>query len=730
MVNKPSQLLRRIFFPLTFLSLFLALPAHATLYEYYQEQGGTLPSIEERAKTAGAFGMFPYTGTAAQNNALERLLRGYQAPKDDGLVGFGVASDYETTLAQSMTSNQTYLVVSSLLTRDGQTVSLANLNASKVYLTLEPGGSKEEFVMCTGVSTTLNRFDGCTRGLSGIGTSTASVAANMRSHIAGSKVTMSNVHYVYNEYVDRDTAQTIGGLKTFSVIPRIPTTTPTDPSEVVSFAMLASTSFSGTVNASTLVKGIVQLPTENEYNSGTVTGTTGALLVSTPAWNLAYSDHHFSNDLQYGQSFTYGDVLFVASSTNKWNKALATDATVLNKIIAVAFDTAATNTSARVLFPGSIVYSGSGFTVGGPVYLSDTGVASVSPGTNRVSIGVALSTGAWVFNPDANFISSAVTSTPNFIPVATASGTLQRNWIPWKFGGDGSDGPLSISSGTTTLNLGAAAFVVKNYTTIGITGTGVLNFSNPHANGTIIILKSQGDCNLTSSAVPFLDASGMGAAAGASVAATSGSTNGNAGTAGLSGLLNTWASSGGVVAAATTLTGGQIVPYVGRTSAAILKYYQAFVGAGGGSGAAQDQVASTATSGAGGRGGTTLIIECNGAWNFTTSNGISVAGKNGSNGSYAGTRGFAQGGAGGAGGFFLGLYETLTANSGSVNSAAGSAGTGVIVVGAGTSDNTGPSGAASGANSGSSASPAGVNAVGAPAASGNGTSLITKNTEF
>lgn len=728
MENKLSQLLRRVAFSATLLFLLVAVPANATLYQFYQEKGRQLPSVAERSQLASTLGMREYTGTVSQNLLLEQYLRANT--EEDQTIGFGVASDYETTLAQSMTSNQTYLVVSSLLTRDGQTVSLENLNASKVYLTLEPGGSKEEFLMCTGVSTTIKRFESCTRGLSGIGTSTASVSANMRAHIAGSKVTMSNVHYVYNEYVDRDTAQTVGGLKTFTTIPRIPTSTPTDPSEVVSFGVLASTSYSGTVNASTIVKGIVELPTESEYSSGSVTGTTGALLVSTPAWNLTYSDHHFGNDLQYGQSLSYGDVLLVNSSTNQWNKALATDSTVLNKIIAVAFDTAATNTASRVLYPGSVVYSGSGFTIGSPVYLSDTGVASVSPGSNRVSIGVALSGSAWLFNPDSNFISSAVTSTANFIPVATASGTLQRGWIPFKFGGDGSDGPLSISSGTTTLNLGAAAFVVKNYTTIGITGTGVFNFSNPHANGTIIVLKSQGDCNLTSSGVPFLDASGMGAVAGTAVSATSGGTNGNSGTNGLSGLLNTGGSAGGVVAAATSLTGGQVSSYVGRTSAATLKYYQAFVGAGGGSGAASDQAASTATSGAGGRGGTTLILECNGAWNFTTTNGISVAGKAGSNGSYAGTRGFAQGGAGGAGGFFLGLYESLTANTGSVNSAAGSAGTGVLVIGAGTSDNTGPSGAASGVSGGSTATSAGVNAVGAPAASAAGTSLITKNSEF
>jgi hypothetical protein len=253
MENKIFQLLRRLLFPLTLLSLLVAVPAQATLYQFYQEQGKPLPSLAERSQLASTLGVRSYTGTASQNALLENYLR--SNIEEDQTIGFGVATDYDTTLAQSMTSNQSYLVVSSLLTRDGQTVSLANLNASKVYLTIEPGANKEEVVVCTTVSTTVNRFEGCTRGLSGVGTSTAAVSANQKTHIAGSKVIMSNVHYVYNEYVDRDTAQTVGGLKTFTTIPRIPTSTPTDPSEVVSFGVLASTSYSGTVNASTIVKG-------------------------------------------------------------------------------------------------------------------------------------------------------------------------------------------------------------------------------------------------------------------------------------------------------------------------------------------------------------------------------------------------------------------------------------------------------------------------------------------
>src|ERR1035437_3459937 len=52
-----------------------------------------------------------------------------------------------------------------------------------------------------------------------------------------------------------------------------------------------------------------------------------------------------------------------------------------------------------------------------------------------------------------------------------------------KFGGTGADGALAISSGTTTIDCANAAKVIKNYSSISITGTGTLAFSNPNTNG-------------------------------------------------------------------------------------------------------------------------------------------------------------------------------------------------------------------------------------------------------
>ena len=297
------------------------------------------------------------------------------------------------------------------------------------------------------------------------------------------------------------------------------------------------------------------------------------------------------------------------------------------------------------------------------------------------------------------------------------------------FGGDGSDGALSISSGTTTISLGNAAVVVKNYTSISITGTGKLAFSNPNTNGTFIILKSQGNVTITSSAT-CIDASNMGAAGGAAATATGTIKAGNAGTSGPSNLFKNNNGTGAGTANGAVGTGGAVASFLYTSVSQVLnKYPTAFVGAGGGSGNANNgpDPGNTATSGAGGTGGGCLIIECGGAWNFTTSNGISVAGQNGGNGSVTGAN-RASGGGGGGGGYCLVLYKTLTSNSGT------------IVVSGGTGGNNAANNSSTNGNGGGgggSATNAGANGLSAQASGakdggdgGAGISSVIQNTLF
>lgn len=233
------------------------------------------------------------------------------------------------------------------------------------------------------------------------------------------------------------------------------------------------------------------------------------------------------------------------------------------------------------------------------------------------------------------------------------------------FGGDGSDGALSVSSGATDIDLGGEQIVVKNYTSISITGTGSVTFSNPHSNGTLVIFKSQGNVTLTSSATPMIDLRLIGANV-ATAGITwfgSNSTGGGTATATLSGAA------GGTQATAYFNT---LMAYTGT------KYFS--VGSGSGTGSDGLTGSPAGAGGVGRRGGGAMILECNGNWNFTTSNGISVAGTNGENGA-SGTGAGAGGGGGGGGsaaGSFLAIYRTLTANSGTVNVSGSTGGTGGV----------------------------------------------------
>jgi len=325
--------------------------------------------------------------------------------------------------------------------------------------------------------------------------------------------------------------------------------------------------------------------------------------------------------------------------------------------------------------------------------------------------------------------------------IADSSQSVGIRWgSSGKFGGTGADGALAITSGATNIDLGNAAVVIKNYTSISITGTASLTFTNPHANGTIIILKSQGNVTLTSSATPMIVASSLGASGGSGGDKASGGdttgTDGNTGSDGKSVISFYKTNAGGGKTGGNTQTpgtAGAIASFdvLQFTSQILAKYPNVIPGAGGG-GAGADKSAGTgsAIAGDGGRGGGSLIIECAGAFNFTTSAGISVAGANGDNASA--TAGdsltvFSGGGGGGGAGICLIFYNSLTANSGTITVSGGTGGN---------TSNTGEANSAAGGGGGGSAFAVGVAGTSAGNNSqsggngGAGTSLVAANTEF
>lgn len=295
------------------------------------------------------------------------------------------------------------------------------------------------------------------------------------------------------------------------------------------------------------------------------------------------------------------------------------------------------------------------------------------------------------------------------------------------FGGDGSDGVLSVTSGTTTIDLANASLVIKNYTSINVSVGATLTFLNPATTGTVVILKSQGAVTIAGT----VDARGFGAAGGAAVASAAAAQSGNPGTnTGTVFTLyssgNTYGNGGGVSAGGVGGTALSNPTYYGFTEEFIALRGPVLVipGSGGGSGAAGGGT-SGQVSGAGGRGGAGLVIECAGALNFTGT--INCSGAVGGDATIAGNNvPGCGGGGGGAPGMLAVIYNTLTANSGTVTITGGTGGSGSKPATGSTATATGGGGAGAGAwigvgNSGGAGNSPGSNGVsGSPGGGGGG----------
>lgn len=143
----------------------------------------------------------------------------------------------------------TTLVLQSMVGIDGQNILTADLG-SFAYGTLEPGnGTQEEAILFTGVTQNANGTATLT-GVQSLGFKTpyTLTAGIQKTHAGASKFILSNDAAFYNNLV----------------------------------LYMNSIAGAGAANASTTVKGIVQAATSSQINSGTPTGSTGAVLAMTP----------------------------------------------------------------------------------------------------------------------------------------------------------------------------------------------------------------------------------------------------------------------------------------------------------------------------------------------------------------------------------------------------------------------------------------------------------------
>jgi hypothetical protein len=207
--------------------------------------------------------------------------------------------------------------------KDGSSLTTTKIG-DFIVITINPGADNEEKISASAVSVsgTTATWTIINRGLSF--TENAQVTANIKQHAIGETVIISNDdHYLYSQYVNVDDAQTISGIKTFSVSPIVPT--PTTDMQAATKKYADDLAIAGSPDATITVKGISELATQIEMASSTPLGGTGASLVlqsqyatSTPTLTGLYIPVS-ENDGKLNQSWLDLSEVFSFSGNNSFS---------------------------------------------------------------------------------------------------------------------------------------------------------------------------------------------------------------------------------------------------------------------------------------------------------------------------------------------------------------------------------------------------------------------------
>lgn len=191
----------------------------------------------------------------------------------------------------------TSVTLSSFNGIDGTALAMGDFG-TKGFLTLEPGSSsQEEQISFTGITTNSNG----TVTLTGVKTvlfvnpytETSGLA---KSHAGATRVVISNTAGFYGGIATKSNDETITGTWTYTstAIPSY-NAHPTFSSntQLIDKKYADDLAIAGAPNASTVVQGLVQLPTQAQVDARTALGSTGAALVVTPATNRTVLMHDY-----------------------------------------------------------------------------------------------------------------------------------------------------------------------------------------------------------------------------------------------------------------------------------------------------------------------------------------------------------------------------------------------------------------------------------------------------
>ena len=273
--------------------------------------------------------------TQRQANILFK--KGYKLFTANKKVGAVVSTGYKAKITASITAGATSIQVSSINDINGLALPLTALN--KGYFNIEPGGSRQEQIVCTGVSA--GQLTGCTRGLVATGNSETSSTTLALAHNAGSTIILTNISQFFNSYIDTTNNQTVSGIKTFNSFPLIATSTtlPTTDGQFATKKYVDTVGAGGftSANASS-TQGLQVFGTSPETVGVKASSTGGIGISSTGIYIKASSTSGLKTDVNGlavdgTQSFTFsgtttfsGNNSFTGSTTISKTPATTTDA--------------------------------------------------------------------------------------------------------------------------------------------------------------------------------------------------------------------------------------------------------------------------------------------------------------------------------------------------------------------------------------------------------------------
>jgi hypothetical protein len=235
--------------------------------------------------------------------------------------------DYKLS-GSGITSTATSVTVDDLQFPDGTAITMAMFGGVLGYATLEPRvKSKKEFISFSGITNNgdgTSTLTGVTRGLKPYTPFTADTTIRY-SHAGATTLIFSNPPQVYERYAAKNNDETIVGAWTFeggavtfdsSNIPIFDNQpTLTNDKQVATKKYADDLAIAGSPNASTTVKGIVEIATEAQSLAGTDTGETTAPLSVLPsqiAKNIQNTVYNYAADA--GANDTYAITIAPAIS--------------------------------------------------------------------------------------------------------------------------------------------------------------------------------------------------------------------------------------------------------------------------------------------------------------------------------------------------------------------------------------------------------------------------------